>query len=50
MIQKYLNRDRTGTEWINGVTSYEDHLGTRVGESIKKEGIGETSGSTATTK
>lgn len=32
----YKNTDRTGAEWINGGTSYEEYLGSNVGTSIKR--------------
>lgn len=32
----YVNRDRPGTEWINGGTSYEEQIGTTIGESQAK--------------
>ena len=34
----FKNTDRSGTEWINGGTSYEEHLGGAVGETASEVG------------
>lgn len=34
----YVNRGRSGTEWINGGTSYEEHLGSSVGTGAERVG------------
>jgi len=34
----YVNRGRSGTEWINGGTSYEEYFGGSVGKGAKKVG------------
>ena len=38
----FKNTDRSGTEWINGGTSYEEHLGSAVGDRLAEVGGKET--------